>query len=429
MSSALTSNLPAESPESESSPVAQYRAHGPQEDRQLVRSIFALSVGAFAIGTGEFVIMGLLPEVARDLDITIPQAGHVISAYAMGVMVGAPSLALLTAKWERRKLLMLLMVVFALGNLASACAPGYFSANVLRFVAGLPHGAYFGVASVVLAGLAEPTQRARAIGLMMIGLAVGTMLGVPFATALGQWLSWRAAFVFVGLSGVVALAMVWKLVPRVQVDPHASARRELGALRRPQVWLTLGIGGIGFGGMFAVFSYVKPTLLEVAKMPMEWMPVVLGLFGLGMIVGNLVGARLADRNLMRTIGGLLLWSAFVLSLYVITSHHAIAAVITVFLVGTEVAIGPGLQIRLMDVAGDAQTMASALNQSAFNMANAVGAWLGGVAISAGLGYPSTGWVGSLLALAGLVMFGWSRSWDRHFPSRPVMDPTQHGHRC
>lgn len=429
MSSAFPSNLPAESPESESSPSAQYQAHGPQEDRFLVRSIFALAAGAFAIGTGEFVIMGLLPEVARDLNITIPQAGHVISAYAIGVMVGAPSLALLTATWERRKLLIMLMMIFALGNLASACAPGYLSANVLRFVAGLPHGAYFGVASVVVAGLAEPTQRARAIGLMMIGLAVGTMVGVPFATALGQWLSWRAAFVFVGLCGVVALVMVWQFVPRVAPDANASARRELGALRRPQVWLTLGIAGIGYGGMFSVFSYVKPTLLEVADMPVEWMPVVLGLFGLGMIVGNLVGARLADRSLMRTIGGLLLWSALVLSLYVITSHHPIAAAITVFLVGTEVAIGPGLQIRLMDVAGDAQTMASALNQSAFNMANALGAWLGGVAISAGLGFPSTGWVGSLLALAGLVIFSWSRSWDRHFPTRTVMDTAQRRHGC
>ncbi|CAN5779458.1 MFS transporter [soil metagenome] len=371
------------------------------------RAMLALGVGGFAIGTGEFVIMGLLPEVAADIGVSIPQAGHVISAYALGVVIGAPVLAVMAAGWHRRALLIALMAVFAAGNFASALAPGYLSLNLLRFATGLPHGTYFGVAALVTAALAPPDRRARAVGLVMLGLTGATLIGVPIAAWLGQVFGWRAAFVFVGVIALVAIALLHRDIPDIAPTAGASPWRELGALKRKQVWFTLGIGAIGFGGMFSVFSYIKPTLIEVAGLPLAGVPFVLALFGLGMVAGNLVGARLADKSLVRTIGGLLVWSALVLALFSFAAHHVVTAAISVFLLGTIVAIAPALQIRLMDVAGDAQTLAAALNHSAFNMANALGAWLGGAAISAGLGWTSTGWVGVFLALAGMGVFAWS----------------------
>lgn len=371
-----------------------------------LRAVLALGVGGFAIGTGEFVIMGLLPEVARDIAVSIPQAGHVISAYALGVVVGAPVLAVLAAGWRRRALLIALMAVFAFGNFASAMAPGYLSLNLLRFATGLPHGTYFGIAALVAATLAPPGRRARAVGLVMLGLTGATLVGVPIAAWLGQLFGWRAAFVFVGAIALVAVVLLRRDIPDLAPAAGASPWRELGALRLKQVWFTLGIGAIGFGGMFAVFSYIKPTLIEVAGLPLGGVPFVLALFGLGMVAGNLVGSRLADKSLLRTIGGLMAYAALVLALFVFSAHNVYTAGFNVFLIGTTVAIGPALQIRLMDVAGDAQTLAAALNHSAFNMANALGAWLGGVAIAAGLGWTSTGWVGALLALAGLGVFGW-----------------------
>ncbi|WP_422823903.1 MFS transporter [Variovorax robiniae] len=371
------------------------------------RAILALGVGGFAIGTGEFVIMGLLPEVARDISVSIPQAGHVISAYALGVVIGAPVLAVAAASWHRRTLLIALMAFFALGNFASAVAPGYFSLNVLRFASGLPHGTYFGVAALVAAALAPPGRRARAVGLVMLGLTSATLVGVPIAAWLGQVFGWRAAFVFVGVVALIGVALLRRDIPDIQPAIGASPWRELGALKRKQVWFTLGIGAIGFGGMFSVFSYIKPTLTEVAGMSVAGVPFVLALFGLGMVTGNLVGSRLADKSLLKTIGGLLVYAFFVLVAFTFAAHHVVSAGICVFLIGTTVAIGPALQIRLMDVAGDAQTLAAALNHSAFNMANALGAWLGGLAISAGFGWTSTGWVGAFLAVVGMGIFWWS----------------------
>src|SRR3989344_5229261 len=385
----------------------------PTDDRTLVRAVLALGVGGFSIGTGEFVIMGLLPEVARDIGVSIPQAGHVISAYALGVVVGAPVLAVLCAHWGRRALLMALMVVYALGNFASALAPGYGSLSAMRLFTGLPHGTYFGVAALVAAALAPQGRRARAVGWVMLRLTTATLVGVPIAAALGEHFGWRAAFVFVGLIAVAAVVMVRLWVPAMPASHGASPLRELGALARKQVWFTLGIGAIGFGGMFAVFSYIKPTLIEVAGMPPALMPFVLSLFGLGMVVGNIVGSRMADKALMPAVGKVLVWSILVLALFVPAAHHPASAALATFFLGTLVAIGPALQIRLMDVAGDAQTLAAALNHSAFNAANALGAWLGGVGIAAGLGWTSTGWVGVLLGLGGVGMFAWALVSERN----------------
>lgn len=386
------------------------------------RAVVALGTGAFAIGTGEFVIMGLLPEVATDIGVTIPQAGHVISAYALGVVIGAPLLAVAGARWGRRALLVALMLVFALGNFASAVAPGYLSLNLLRFLTGMPHGTYFGVASLAAAGLSPPGLRARSVGMVMLGLTVATLVGVPLAAWLGQLFGWRAAFVLVGAIALLAAILIQRNLPEMAAPMGSSPLRELGALKNKQVWLTLGISAIGFGGLFSVFSYVKPTMIEVAGMPISLVPVVLALFGLGMVVGNLLGARLADRHLMRTVGAMLVWSIVVLTAYSFTAHHMVLGAINVFLIGTTVAIGPALQIRLMDVAGDAQVMAAALNHSAFNAANALGAWLGGVAISAGLGWASTGWVGALLAVAGLGIFAWALASAKATASPTKPDP-------
>lgn len=372
-----------------------------------LKAVFALGVGGFSIGIGEFVIMGLLPDAATDLGVSIPTAGHLISAYAIGVVVGAPVLAVLSARVPRRTLLMLLMVIYALGNFVSAIAPAYESMMLMRFFSGLPHGTYFGVAALVAADLAPPGKRAQAVGLVMLGLTTATLVGVPIAAGLGQWLGWRAAFVLVGAIALIAVGLVRLWIPNLRASEGASPWRELSALKRKQVWLTLGIAGIGFGGMFSVFSYVKPTLMNLAGLPEAGVPIVLALFGLGMVAGNLVGSRLADRALMPTIGGLLVWSGIVLTAFCFTSHNIWLGSFNVLLVGTAVALGPALQIRLMDVAGEAQTLAAALNHSAFNMANALGAWLGGITISMGLGWESTGWVGTLLALCGLLIFFWA----------------------
>jgi MFS transporter, DHA1 family, inner membrane transport protein len=388
-----------------------------ERERHFWPAVWALGVGSFAIGTGEFVIMGLLPEVAQDLGVTIPQAGHVITAYALGVVIGAPVLAVLAAEWPRRALLMALMALFAAGNFASALAPGYVTMNLLRLLTGLPHGTYFGVAALMAASLAPANRRASAVGLVMSGLTLATLLGVPLAAWLGQHLGWRAAFVLVGAIAALACLLIRHGVPDDPAAHGASPLRELGALARPQVWLTLGIAAIGFGGMFAVFSYVKPLLTEVTGLSVDAVPLVLALFGFGMVVGNLVGARLADKSLMRTIGGLLAWSVLVLAAIPFTAPYTAAICLNVFLLGTICAIGPALQIRLMDTAGDAQTLAAALNHSAFNTANALGAWLGGVAIAGGLGWTSTGWVGVLLAFGGMAVFAASLRLQRRMRAR------------
>ncbi|MHC8380325.1 MFS transporter [Pseudomonas sp. LB3P14] len=383
----------------------------PQQSRTSQRlAVLALGVGGFAIGTGEFVIMGLLPDAAKDLAISIPEAGHLISFYALGVVIGAPLLAVVGGQWARRNFLIGLMAVFAIGNFVSALAPSYQSMLIARLLTGFPHGTYFGVAALVAAGLVERERRTQAVAMVLMGLTLATLLGVPATAAVGQWFGWRTAFLVVGLIALLAAVLIWRFVPYAPGNRSSSPLRELSALNRGQVWLTLLIGAIGFGGMFSVFSYVKPTMIELTHLPEAVVPMVLALFGAGMVVGNLVGSRLADRALLPTIGGLLVWATAVLTLFVFTASNPWLAPINVFLVGTLIALGPCLQTRLMDVAGEAQTLAAALNHSAFNAANALGAWLGGVTISAGFGWASTGWVGALLALGGLGVFAVSMMW-------------------
>ncbi|MGZ2379391.1 MFS transporter [Rhizobium brockwellii] len=372
----------------------------------------ALACGGFGIGTGEFAIMGLLPNVAETFSVTTPQAGYVISAYALGVVVGAPVIAVLAAKMARRTLLLTLMLIFAAGNISSAMAPTFESFTLLRFVSGLPHGAYFGVAALVAASMVPVHRRARAVGRVMLGLTVATLLGTPLTTFFGQSLDWQVAFFSVGVLGLLTVALIWFYVPKDRVSAEAGFLRELGAFRRPQVWLTLGIAAVGYGGMFAMFSYIASTTTEVAMLPETAVPIMLVLFGVGMNAGNFIGSWLADKSLLGTIGGSLVYNIVVLTIFSLTAANPYMLGLSVFLVGCGFAAGPALQTRLMDVAADAQTLAAASNHSAFNIANAIGAWLGGLVIAWGYGFAATGYVGAALSFLGLFVFAASLRLER-----------------
>jgi DHA1 family inner membrane transport protein len=366
--------------------------------------IFALAVGGFAIGTTEFASMSLVPYFARGLGIDEPTAGHVISAYALGVVVGAPLMAVIGAKFARRTQLIALMLFFALGNALSAIAPSYGWLMAFRFLAGLPHGAYFGIAALVATGLVPPNRRATAIGQIFLGLTVATVIGVPVANWIGQAVGWRSGFAIVAGLALLTMALVAIFAPRDTAHPEASPLRELDALRNGQVWLLLGISAIGFGGLFCVYTYLATTLTDVTHVSPRFVPVVLAVFGLGMTAGNLVIPWFANRALMPTGGGLLLFSAATLLLFPLAAPHPGWVMADVFLIGISGSLGVVLQPRLMDVAGDAQQLAAALNHSAFNTANALGPLLGGLAIDAGWGWTSTGPVGAALAMGGFAIW-------------------------
>ncbi len=361
-------------------------------------------MGGFGIGTGEFAIMGLMPGVAADLGVTEPQVGHLISAYALGVVVGAPLLAIGGARLYRRHLLILLMSFYALGNIASALAPGYGSLLVFRFIAGLPHGAYFGVAALVAASLVPFNKRAKVVSLVMMGLTLALLIGNPLATILGQHLDWRYAFGFVGAIAALTGLMIVLFLPLNRQEERQSPFSEIRAFNRPEIWYPLAIGSIGFAGMFCVFSYMAPTLLEVTGVNPFWIPIALAVFGLGGFVGNILGSWLFDRLQFRSVGWMLLWSISMLLLYPYATETIWTMLVMCFLVALMVGLGPALQTHLMDVAHGAQTLAAASHHAAFNVANALGPWLGGMAISAGLGWQSTGYVGATTAVAGLAIF-------------------------
>ncbi|MBW8309999.1 MAG: MFS transporter [Candidatus Paracaedibacteraceae bacterium] len=380
--------------------------------------LFALAMGGFAIGTTEFASMSLVPYFCQDLHIDEPTAGNTISAYALGVVLGAPLIALLAACFPRRQLLIVLMAVFALGNFLTALSPSYSWMLCFRFLSGLPHGAYFGVAALVAASLVPLHKRSQAVGRTMLGLTVATIIGVPLANWIGQATGWRFGFVLVSLIALLTVALVWRFVPQDHPRPTANPLQELLALKSKQVWLTLGIGAIGFGGLFAVYTYAVSSMLEVTQVSPQSVPVVLGIFGLGMTCGTLGAAWAADRRLMLTAGIMLLWSAAWLACYPWATHNIWALSIVIFMIGTGGGLGTVLQTRLMDVAGNAQTLAAALNHSAFNFANALGPFLGGLAIHAGYGFPTTGWVGCGLALGGFIF--WCLAMVDEAKSKPMV---------
>jgi DHA1 family inner membrane transport protein len=372
----------------------------------------ALALGGLAIGTAEFAAMGVLPDMAQDLSVTVPHAGHLISAYALGVVVGAPAITVLLARMPRRTLLIGLMLLYALGNFLSTVFHGFYAVMVSRFISGLPHGAYFGTASIVAAAMVPPGKRGQAIGKVLLGLSVANVIGVPAATWLGQTLGWRSTFAAVSVIALLTALMIYVFVPRVAARQGASPLSELGAFRSMQVWLTLLAAATGFGGLFAVYSYVTPLLTHVTGLHAGQVPMMLSLIGLGMVAGSMVCGKLADRWLKSTMVGMYLFTAVVLVALVFAATSVWATGILLFLLGLGSMVTPAFQSRLMDVAGEAQSLAASLNHSAFNIANALGAWLGGMAIAAGFGWASTGWVGLGLSLVGTAVVLWSFALER-----------------
>jgi DHA1 family inner membrane transport protein len=365
----------------------------------------ALATGGFAIGLTEFASMSILPDFARGLGVDETTAGHAISAYALGVVVGAPVLAVLGAKAPRWLLLIAFMAVFAAGNILSAFSPTFEWMLVFRFLSGLPHGAYFGVAALVAASIVPIEIRTRAVSTILVGLTVATIVGVPAATAMSHIAGWRWTYVAVAILAALTMTLVWMFAPRDPPHPGATIQRELGALSKPQVWLTVGVGAIGFGGMFSVYAYLASTLTAVTGVGPEVLPWVFAVFGAGLFIGNILGGWLADKHGFASAGALLVIGAVMLATYPFAASNVWAVSASVLLIGSTIGgLASILQTRLMDVAGEAQTLAAALNHSAFNFANALGPFLGGLAVAAGYGWRSTGWVGVGLALAGFAIW-------------------------
>ena len=386
------------------------------------RALLALALGGFGIGTGEFVTLGLLPNMAASLHVSIPRAGELISGYALGVVVGAPLLTAAAVRLPRKGLLIAIALALAVGNFASAAMPGFVSLLVLRFLIGLPHGAYFGVASVLAGKLVATPRRSSAMAVVFAGLTMANVIGVPLMTLVGQHSSWRVCYLLVGAIEVVAAGCVAAVVPIDRNDAAGNApklRHELGAFRQRQIWLSLAIAMIGGAGLFASFSYIAPMMTHVAGYPSGAITPLLVLFGLGMTGGNLVGARLADRALMRTIYVAMSAEVVVAAIFFFSARNEITAAVTIVLFPfCALAILPALQSRIVTLAGGAPNLAAASIHAAFNIANSLGAWLGGITIAAGLGYAAPNLVAAGLAALGLSIALISGRLERRAAHRP-----------
>ncbi|KRD00826.1 MULTISPECIES: MFS transporter [unclassified Streptomyces] len=383
-------------------------------------ALLALAVGAFGIGTTEFVMMGLLPDVAGDLHISIPAAGHLVSAYALGVVIGAPLLAAATARMSRRTVLISLMVLFVAGNALSALAPDNGWLLAARFLSGLPHGAFFGVGAVVATSLVAPERKARSVSLMFLGLTVANIAGVPAATLVGQHLGWRAAFLGVSVIGLAAIAALALLIPHDHTRaPAVGLRRELSALRSLPVWLALGTTVAGFGALFAAYSYITPMLTDSAGYAGSSVTLLLALFGVGATIGNLLGGRLADHAMRPTLFAGLTSLAVVLALFPLLMTTAWGGALAVVLLGVAAFVtGSPLNLMVMERATAGPSLASSANQAAFNMANAGGAWIGGLTLAAGYGVTSPAIAGAALAVLGLGVAGVAYAVDARRAPRP-----------
>jgi DHA1 family inner membrane transport protein len=367
-------------------------------------ALLALAIGAFGIGTTEFVIMGLLPQVAGDFGVSVPTAGLLVTGYALGVVAGAPLMTLLGTKVTRKRMLMLLMGVFVVGNLISAVAPVFAVLLIGRIVTSLAHGAFFGIGAVVAADLVAPAKRAGAIALMFTGLTVANVVGVPLGTYVGQSAGWRITFVLVAGLGVLGLLGVARLVPDMPKPAGVRLRHELAVFRNAQVVLAMAMTVLGFGAVFAAITYIAPMMTDVAGFADSSVTWLLVLLGLGMVAGNLIGGRFADRRLMPMLYTALAALAVVMGLFTFTAQYKAAAAVTIFLIGVlGFATVPPLQKRVLDHASGAPTLASAVNIGAFNLGNALAAWLGGLVISAGHGYAAANWVGVALASSALIL--------------------------
>lgn len=367
--------------------------------------LVALAIGAFGIGLTEFVIMGLLPEVAADFGVSEAAAGWLISGYALAVVVGALVLTAATTRLPRKPVLLGLIVLFIVGNILTAVAGDYGTAMVGRIIAALCHGAFFGIGSVVVASLVPAEKKAGAIAIMFTGLTAANVFGVPFGTFLGQQLGWRSTFWAISAVGVLAFIGVATLVPTLnRPEEKISLRRELAAFRSGQVWLSLIVTVLAYGGMFGAFTYIAYTLTEVSGFTTGAVPWLLVLFGVGLVIGNWLGGRLADRSIDGTLIGFIAALVVVLALFALFAGSGTPTIIALFLMGGfGFGTVPGLQSRIMNYAGTAPTLASGANIGAFNVGNAIGAWAGGVGIAAGLGYTSPIWIGASITAAALVV--------------------------
>lgn len=389
--------------------------------------LIALALGGFGIGLTEFVITGLLPEVAADYGVTETTAGWLVTGYALAVIVGALGLTAATTRLPRKPVLLGLLVLFIVGNTLSAIAPTYEVMMSGRVIAALCHGAFFGIGSVVAANMVERSKRASAVALMFTGLTASNVLGVPFGTFLGQALGWRSTFWAIVAIGVVALVGVLVLVPTVRVTESPSLARELGAFRSGQVWLSLGMTVLGYGGMFGAFTYIAYTLTSVSGFPSSAVPWLLVVFGVGLFVGNFVGGKLAARSIDRTLLIVLVALTVVLGLFALVATSPVLTVIALVLMGAfGFATVPALQTRVMQYADHAPTLASGANIAAFNLGNALGAWIGGLTIAAGLGYTSPIWAGAGITLAAVALTLVAMGAVRRARSRCVAVPTTTG---
>jgi DHA1 family inner membrane transport protein len=379
----------------------------PRTKSAIALVLVALAMGGFSIGIAEFAAMSILPDFAAGLGVDEPTAGHAISAYAAGVVVGAPILAAFGARMPRWLLLVGLMALFAIFNTLSALSPTFEAMLVFRFLSGLPHGAYFGVAALVAASIVPAAYRTRAVSTILLGLTLATVLGVPVVNLVSQAHGWRWTFGIVAGVAVTTMILIALFAPRDPAHPDASPMRELAALKNRQVWLTLGVSAIGFGGLFAVYAFLASTLREVTGVGPEVLPIVFAVFGVGMVIGNIGCAWAGDRFGFPAAAGVLIWAAIALAFYPLASQHLWSMLVVVLFIGVGGGLGSILQTRLMDVAGEAQTLAAALNHSAFNTANALGPLLAGSAVAAGFGWASTAWVGVGLTLGGLAIWVWA----------------------
>lgn len=375
--------------------------------------LLALALGGFGIGLTEFVIMGLLPEVAADFAVSEATAGHLISGYALAVAIGAIVVTAAVTRFDRKRVLLGLMVLFIVGNLMSALAGTYEVMLGGRIIAAVCHGAFFGIGSVVAADLVPENKRASAIAMMFSGLTIANVLGVPLGTLLGQQLGWRSTFWAITAIGVITMVGIAVLVPDIKRDNYAGLRSEFGAFRHPQVWLSAAITILGFGGMFGAFTYIAFTLTEVSGFATSSVPWLLTLFGLGLLVGNTFGAKAADRALTATLIWILVLLTVILVGFAATAQYKGATIVALFLMGVfGFAAVPGLQMRIMNYAPDAPTLASGANIAGFNLGNALGAWLGGLTISAGFGYTSPIWMGAIVTVVGLAVLLCATALDR-----------------
>ena len=371
------------------------------------KSLLALTLGGLGIGITEFVMMGLLPDIAKDLSISIPQAGHLISAYALGVVIGAPLLVVIAGSYPPKKILMVLMLMFTVFNALSAFAPGYATMFVARLMAGLPHGAFFGVGSVVASRIAEKGKEAQSVSLMFAGLTIANVIGVPLGTYIGHHYSWRYTFVIIVIVGIITILSIKAWMPALPATKNRNLAQELTFFKQPESWIIILMIAIGTGGLFSWYSYIAPLLTEVSGFTPNAITYILVIAGLGMLVGNFIGGKLADRfSPAKTTVALLLAMSLVLFIMHYTSANQTASLIMTFLTGAiAFAVASPIQMLMINTAKGSEMLAASVSQASFNIGNALGAFLGGLPLAAGYDYTSPVWVGSLMALIG-ASFAW-----------------------